>query len=298
MRYSKKFWVLTLMLAACAIPCAAQTVPPGSYQQTCTDISVNGSTLTARCQDTGGGWRSTQLNDYRDCNTEIVNDNGSLRCSRGGYGQGGGYGYGQGGYPPGDYVQTCRNIHTSGNRLDAECQKRDGGWRHTSLDNVNQCSSPIANDNGNLVCGRGGYGSGGRGSWQNGLPPGDYVQTCRNTRVDGNKLKAECQKRDGGWRKTSLKNVDRCSSPIANDDGHLVCGRGGYGSPGDYHSGWQNGLPPGDYVQTCRNIQVNGTRLDAECKARDGDWRRTSLYDIDRCSSPIANDDGHLVCGK
>src|SRR5689334_11782848 len=96
MRYSSVSVVLTLVLGVWTWPCGAQSVPPGSYQQTCTDISVNGSTLTARCQDASGGWRSTQLNDYRDCNTEIVNDNGSLRCSRGGYGQGSGYGHGTG----------------------------------------------------------------------------------------------------------------------------------------------------------------------------------------------------------
>lgn len=149
------------------MPSAAQVIPPGSYQQTCTDVSVvNGSTLTARCQDFSGAWRSSRLTNFQDCNGEIINDNGLLRC----YGYGYGHrrddydrdrdndvydrGYYQGGYPAGDYVQTCRNIRTEGDRLEAECQKRNGDWRRTSLDDFDRCRSAIANDNGRLVCGR------------------------------------------------------------------------------------------------------------------------------------------------
>jgi hypothetical protein len=204
---------------------------------------------------------------------------------------------------PGDYVQTCRNISTYGNRMEAECQRRDGSWRRTTLNNIDQCSYGIINNDGRLTCAGGDYGYY-QGGWQNGLPSGDYVQTCRNMRTYGNRLEAECQKRNGGWRRTALDNIDQCSSPIANDNGHLVCGRGGpaYGGgwqrgPG-YGGGWQNGLPSGDYVQTCRNIRTSGNRLEAECQKRNGDWRWTSLDRIDQCSSPIANDDGNLVCNR
>jgi len=306
--------LLALAFALCATPGVAQSIPSGSYQQTCTDINVvNGSTLAARCQDTNGNWQSTRLTNIQDCTGEIVNDNGSLRCGKGGgyannyYGDDyrNGYYYGgyyQGGLPPGDYVQTCRNIRNYGDRLEAECQKRNGGWRRTSL-NLDQCSGGIVNNDGHLTCGGGGYGynnGGYYGGYQNGLPQGDYVQTCRNIRTDGYRLDAECQKRDGGWRGTSLNNVDQCRSPIANDNGHLVCGRGGYGNggyPGNY-GGWRGGVPSGTYTQTCRNIRMHGNRLDAECQTRDGDWRRTSLNDVDRCTGEVANDDGHLVCGR
>src|SRR5260370_38506091 len=40
-------------------------------------------------------------------------------------------GYRQDNTPRGDYAETCRNIHMEGDRLVAECQKRDGGWRKT-----------------------------------------------------------------------------------------------------------------------------------------------------------------------
>lgn len=226
----------------------------------------------------------------------------------------------QGNIPPGSYSQTCRDIHTDGNRLDAECQTRDGNWRRTSLDHLDQCGGGIVNNDGRLVCGgNNGYGypdrdrdrdrdqdrdrdrdRGYRSGWQGDIPPGDYAQTCRNIRTNGNRLEAECQKRNGGWRKTALDNIDQCSGGVINSDGHLQCGAGGgyaYGSPDrGYRSGWQGNIPPGDYAQTCRNIRANGDRLDAECQSRDGNWRKTSLRDLDRCNGPIANDDGHLVC--
>jgi hypothetical protein len=229
----------------------------------------------------------------------------------------------QGNIPPGDYAQTCRNIQTDGNTLRAECQTRDGDWRRTSLDHLDQCGGGIINNDGHLQCGAGngnGYGypnrdrdndndRGYRGNWQGNVPPGDYVQTCRNIRANGNHLDAECQKTSGGWRRTSLDNIDQCSGGIINNNGRLQCGAGnGYGYPNrdrgydndndrDRRGNWQGNLPPGDYAQTCRNVTANGNRLDAECQKRDGNWRRTSL-DLDRCNSPIANDDGRLVCGR
>jgi hypothetical protein len=127
--------------------------------------------------------------------------------------------YQGGGLPYGDYQQTCRNIRNNGYRLDATCQQRNGNWRNTSLD-YRGCRSSIVNDNGHLRCSdNGGYSD----RWHGGVPPGNYRQTCRNVRVDGNWLTATCQKRNGGWRDTSLKNFNYCRSEIENDNGHLRC---------------------------------------------------------------------------
>jgi hypothetical protein len=129
------------------------SVPRGDYQQTCRDITTNGSTIQARCQKRDGDWRTTSLN-YRDCHGGIINDDGHLRCGSG-Y-QGGGYHGGgwQGGLPRGDYQLTCRDARVNGNQLNATCQKRDGSWRNTSLNNYNQCRSKIVNDDGHLQCQR------------------------------------------------------------------------------------------------------------------------------------------------
>jgi len=127
--------------------------------------------------------------------------------------------------PPqrGDYVETCRDIRRNGSTLYAQCQKKDGGWRSTSLDTRN-CRGQIVNDNGYLTCAQGGgqgYGHSGYG----GTPPGDYRRTCNDIRVSGNRLDANCQQEAGGWRSTSLENYQRCGSLISNVDGHLRCGR-------------------------------------------------------------------------
>lgn len=128
-----------------------------------------------------------------------------------------------GGRPPGDYQQTCRNINYNGSVLNANCQKRDGGWRNSSLD-YRGCRGPVINDNGNLRCG-GNAGSGyGGGGYHGNLPRGDYKVTCQNMRMNGNTLVAACQKKDGGWRSTSLDDAYQCRN-VYNDDGHLRCGR-------------------------------------------------------------------------
>ena len=62
--------------------------PQGSYQQSCRDIRTNGNTLTATCQDSRGRWQYSSLN-YRDCRSEVVNDNGRLTCRWNGGGDGG-----------------------------------------------------------------------------------------------------------------------------------------------------------------------------------------------------------------
>src|SRR5690349_15795472 len=62
MRYMSALAVAVLALVfGTATPSVAQ--PGGSYQQTCRNIGVRGSTLYAECQNTGGGWQSTQLRD-------------------------------------------------------------------------------------------------------------------------------------------------------------------------------------------------------------------------------------------
>jgi CVNH domain len=135
--------------------------------------------------------------------------------------------------PYGSYQQTCQNIRRDGYTLYARCQRVDGGWHNTSI-NYQNCPGEIINDNGNLRCGGGGYGPGytppgytspGSGRWQGGLPPGDYKRTCQNMYMNGDRLFATCQRVDGGWNNTSLKNVGICQTRIVNDNGNLRCQR-------------------------------------------------------------------------
>lgn len=180
MRYISALAVAVLALVfGTATPAVAQ--PGGSYQQTCRKIGVRGSTLHAECQNTGGGWQSTELRDYNRCNGEIQNINGNLQCtgnSRGGYGPNDGRGDDRGRdadhrrdhdyrqdhdqdwdwdrdhrnrLPRGSYSQTCQNIQVNGDTLQASCQKKNGQWRNTSLHSFRQCHD-IENNNGKLRC--------------------------------------------------------------------------------------------------------------------------------------------------
>ncbi len=162
MRYISALAVAVLALVFGTATAVAQ--PGGSYQQTCRKIGVRGSTLYAECQNTGGGWQSTELRDYNRCRGEIQNINGSLQCTGNNRGD-----YGRddhdrdhdrdrdrdrdryNGAPRGSYEQTCQNIQVNGNTLTASCQKKNGKTKNTSLHNYQQCRD-IENDNGKLRC--------------------------------------------------------------------------------------------------------------------------------------------------
>src|SRR5215472_7317069 len=90
-------------------------------------------------------------------------------------------------------------------------------------------SRTLANNNGQLVCGIGGYGIG------NQLPRGSWRSSCRNASDSGGTIYAQCATTNGYWRDTSIF-MDTCPSRILdNANGYLVCrgGQGGYRS-GDH----------------------------------------------------------------
>jgi hypothetical protein len=286
----------------------AQSVPPGSYQQTCRDIGVRGDVLTATCKDISGTWQNAQMRDISYCNSDITNDDGVLRCaSAGGYQGGYNGGYYQGSIPDGSYSQTCQNVRVRGNDLEATCKTVNGDWRNTRLRNFDRCGGDISNENGQLSCTGSGYGYGGRrdddddydGGYGGGYPiNGSYTQTCRDVRSHGDTLEAVCQSRDGDWHRTTLNDYQDCRGQIVNDGGNLRCANSNYDNVGGWQGGYRGGLPGGSYTQTCQNIRASGDDLNATCQKRNGGWRNTSLDGYQSCRSDITNDNGHLRCAK
>lgn len=62
--------------------------------------------------------------------------------------------------PGGTYLQSCTNIRASGDRVSADCRRRDGSWDRTALHDLGSCVGDIGNRNGRLTCSRHqGYGS-------------------------------------------------------------------------------------------------------------------------------------------
>ena len=178
-------------------------------------------------------------------------------------------------YPPGNYKRTCTDLIKIGHMLEAKCRKEDGTWQSTVLF-YGSCNGPIHNNNGQLTCNQGGG-----GNW---LPPGNYKNSCRNMNVNGDILQAQCQRRDGSWRFTSI-DYDECYDDITNQNGRLRCGQ-------RHHN---NMLPRGSYKQTCRDLSVNGDILNAQCQNRNGNWRWSSI-DFGDCYGEVVNRNGRLVC--
>lgn len=200
--------------------------PNGSYMQSCQNIHVGGDDLHARCQTRDGGWHETKLDDYNKCRGDILNDNGNLKCVVGASYGNPGY---QGGYPAGvagtSYTQTCKDIKSHGDHLEARCKTRSGDWHNTNLDDYRKCKGEVINDDGNLRCvASGAYGGPGRFENVNG-PNGSYIQSCQEIKASGDDLHARCQTSDGSWHSTKLDDYQKCHGDIVNDNGNLHCAK-------------------------------------------------------------------------
>jgi hypothetical protein len=200
----------------------AAPVPPGSYLQTCRDITATYDVLAATCRMRSGNWNYTTLSDYRDCDGDIVNTNGRLSCVRGPYED-------DDWLPRGSYQETCRRERVEGDTLTAECVDRNGRWRYTELQSFRSCRSDIRNVNGMLQCRRGSDDGDDDDDADDGsydLPDGNWRASCRRPRVYGSVLYAECRDRNGAWRETSI-DLEQCDDDVENRGGRLVCAFGG-----------------------------------------------------------------------
>jgi hypothetical protein len=159
--------LISVLVAASVTAAGAQrgygrgNLPQGSYQSSCINASMNGSTLSASCTPPSGARIYSSL-DVNTCNgADIGNRNGYLAClGNPSYGNGNGNGYGNGRYrgrgnrvPSGSYQQSCTNASVSGGQLTASCVNNRGSRRTSSL-NLSQCrqGSDIGNVNGRLRC--------------------------------------------------------------------------------------------------------------------------------------------------
>jgi CVNH domain len=301
MRYLMLAGALAMMvLARPAAPRAmamAMDDPPGSYLQSCKNISMRGDDLRARCRDVYGRYHDSVLDHADRCWGDISDNNGNLVCEK------------NGAMPRGSFVQSCRDVRVRWNVLLARCQARDGRWVDASLEQYSRCNNEISNEDGQLRCGREFVRDRDR-DWDRDRdrdrdrdhdrdrdrdhdrgrgyePGGSYAQTCREVRTRGNDLTAVCQNMNGQWVGSTLNGYDRCVGEIVNDDGRLECTRRG-----------GRLVPAGSYSQTCRNIYVRGDVLRAQCQDREGRWLWSQLDDWDGCRRGIQNDGGRLRCNR
>jgi hypothetical protein len=200
------FWAIMILVGCAAGFSQAQEAnPEGSYQQTCSDVSVKKGTLYAKCQDAKGKSQSSKLSHYEKC-SDIANKNGHLECA------GGATAVAPASQPAGSYTDSCRNIQMKGSTLHAVCKSLDGRELPTSLKDANRCAEGVANINGILNCEVSGV-----------LPPGSYIATCKDVRLQGNTLSASCNDGKDHWRNTSMRDANKCGGDIANQNGTLRC---------------------------------------------------------------------------
>ncbi len=109
--------------------------------------------------------------------------------------------------PQGSYTQSCQQMRVQRQDLFGVCLDRRGNARRTRLERALACPGDIANINGNLRC----------------MPPTDsYVRTCRQVSARNDVLRATCQRRNGRWQATQLRNFRRHLGRINNCDGTLT----------------------------------------------------------------------------
>lgn len=129
-----KAFVIAAVLALFAVPALASNAPAGSYQKTCSNISYDGTTLSATCRTMAGANNQTSLAFPASCQGDVGNVNGILACTG----------------PVGSYALTCNSISVSGNTLSANCQKRDGSWIPAKLSGFQGFQGDVTNCNGTL----------------------------------------------------------------------------------------------------------------------------------------------------
>ncbi|MEW6255595.1 MAG: CVNH domain-containing protein [Pseudomonadota bacterium] len=151
MSISRSFCLVLIALAACAggvLPAAAQSVPMGSYLQSCQDVREVAGWLKATCRDNSGRWVESTTAIAWCTSGEIVNDNGKLACRP----RAGGSSFSGDRPPMGTYMGTCRDIKLWGGWLKATCQDGAGRWVESSISPGWCTGRDIANANGQLAC--------------------------------------------------------------------------------------------------------------------------------------------------
>ena len=113
--------------------------------------------------------------------------------------------------PAGSYSQSCSNVQVSANVLHAKCRSMQGAMVDTSLGLP--CNGSIDNINGRLMC---------TGAPQAGVPPGSYLQSCGDARVQGGVLYANCRRANQSVAQATLA-LPCTGGRIDNLNGVLTC---------------------------------------------------------------------------
>ncbi|MDR6952828.1 hypothetical protein J2X65_002187 [Ancylobacter sp. 3268] len=133
------------LLGPAIAPASAQSVPPGSYQQSCQDIRNVAGWLRASCRDRSGRWVEANMAiSWCAPGNDISNEDGRLVCkTTSSWGE----------RPPqGSYMGSCRDVRMSAGWLKASCQDMKGRWVDATTAASWCTGRDIANVDGRLTC--------------------------------------------------------------------------------------------------------------------------------------------------
>jgi hypothetical protein len=57
-------------------------------------------------------------------------------------------------------------------------------------------------------------------------------------------------------------------------------------------------VPQGSYLQSCRDIRMDGGTLTGLCRQANGRWDKSALGEVGACVGDIGNIDGALTCSR
>jgi hypothetical protein len=149
--------IALLFTAGISSQASAQTYEPqGSWQMSCRNPHMQGSTFRAQCRRDDDSWSRSSI-DVNQCPSGMIaNINGTLACEgngyRGNYQRGSNQWNANNRLPGGSWSMSCRNASMRGNALSASCQDGRGDYLTSSVDMTRCAQNLFANNNGYLVC--------------------------------------------------------------------------------------------------------------------------------------------------
>jgi hypothetical protein len=199
--------------------------------------------------------------------------------------------------PDGSYQTNCRNYYVDGDTLYGECQNQSGKWKKTWISGYEYCDGDIVNRNGVMDCNGGrlpAYSGAPASAGNGGMPPGGWIDRCRDAVLDGNVLRASCRDNSGTWRPTWV-DVRQCrTGTFEIDDGIFVCVAP---PPPPAVEPLKDMLPGGTWTESCRSGAVKQWQMRAECFTGNNQWLVTDL-DLRKCKTEnVSAPGGRLRCG-
>lgn len=198
--------------------------------------------------------------------------------------------------PPGSYRDTCRDLYVEADTLYGECKTAKGKWKKTWISGYEFCDGDIVNRGGILDCDGGrkvDYSRPAPPPAKGDLPPGGWVNDCRDAVIDGYVLRATCRDNQGTWRPTWIDTRQCRDGVFEIDDGFFVCVAA---PPPPLVEPMKDLLPSGPWTENCRSGAVKQFQMRAECFAGGNQWLITDL-DLRKCKrNNVAAPDGRLRC--